>query len=72
MQNFMAELMEPLPRPDSLDLVPKMKTNNGTIAEGGQTQRNGHISTPRMPQKLSIGPFDAEFHGGAHGTTPEA
>ena len=35
-------------------------------------QRNGHISTPRRPQKLSIGPFDAEFHDGALGTTPEA
>ena len=28
-------------------------------------QRNGHISTPRRPQKLSIGPFDAEFQGGS-------
>ena len=35
-------------------------------------QRNGHISTPRRAQKLSIGPFDAEFHAGALGSTPEA
>ena len=35
-------------------------------------QRNGHISTPRRPQKLSIGPFDAEFQAGGLGRGPEA
>ena len=65
MQNFMAVLFRRVPRPDSLDLVPKIKKYEGVIAEGGQKQRNGHISTPRRPQKLSIGPFDAEFQGGS-------
>ena len=35
MQNFMAELLEGFPRPDWVDLVPKMKKNAGVIAEGG-------------------------------------
>ena len=70
MQNSMAELVELLPRPDSLDLLPKLRKNEGAIAEGGQEQRNGRISTPRRPQKLSIAPFDAEFHGGSFRRVP--
>ena len=72
MQNFIAALFRRVLRPDSPDLAGQIKKYEGVIAEGGQKQRNGHISTPRRPQKLSIGPFDAEFHGGGLGTTPEA
>ena len=35
MQNFKPEVLEGVPRPDSLDLVPKMRKNEGVIAEGG-------------------------------------
>ena len=58
-------------------LAPKAESK----AEGGEKnqrrntspkQRNAHISTPRRPQKLSIGPFCAEFQGGALGRGPEA
>ena len=46
-------------------------------AEGGKNlrmpqQRNGHISTPRRPLKLSIGPSCTKNHGGGLGTTPSA
>ena len=71
-QNFMAVLFRRVRRPGLLDLEGNITKNGGVTAEGGQKQRNGHISTPRRPQKLSIGPVDAEFHGGALGTTPKA
>ena len=72
MQNFKAVLFRRVPRPDTPDLEGKITKNGGVTAEGGQKQRNGHISTSRRPQELSIGPFDAEFHAGALGSTPEA
>ena len=34
MQNFKPELLEGVPRLDSIDLVPKMKKKEGVIAEG--------------------------------------
>jgi len=61
----MAVLFRRVPRPGLLDLEGKITKNGGVTAEGGQKQRNAHISTPRWPQKLSIGPFDAEFQGGS-------
>ena len=36
MQNFKPELLEGVPRPDSIDLVPKMRKKEGVIAEGGK------------------------------------
>ena len=36
-----------------------------SVTETRAKQRNGHISAPRRPQKLSIGLSCAEFHGGS-------
>ncbi len=36
MQNFEPEVLEGVPRPDSLDLVPKMRKKWGVTAEGGK------------------------------------
>ena len=40
MQNFKAVLFRRVPRPDSLDLVPKMRKKEGVIAEGGTKTKN--------------------------------
>ena len=36
MQNFEPEVLEGVPTPDLLDLVPKMRNNWGVTAEGGK------------------------------------
>ena len=53
MQNFMAELLEHLPRPDSLDLLPKLRKNEGAIAEGGtKTKKWPYLDAQKASEAL--------------------
>ena len=44
MQNFEPEVLEGVPRPDSLDLVPEMRKNWGVTAEGGKKLGFGGVN----------------------------